>query len=192
VTESVYCPTCEKNTEILEISMGTRGAETALRCSKCGTIISQKKEESIGKARAGTQIVSAGYTSAHADIISEAFIRNGYAEDIINFANGNAFLTEITRLLREKVPPKLVLIEVAMPIMNGINAALCMRSIEKGIGKDKIPILYFTQKELDDPFVRAIKFLNPAKYVPAPPKVDNDIYQQRVDQLIELLKKEGW
>jgi len=138
------------------------------------------------------KVVAAGYTPVQVDMMTAALVRSAYADDIINCADGDKFLSQITQLIRTKNPPRLTIIEVAMPIMNGINAALCMRSIEKAVSREKIPILYFTQRKLDDPFVRAIKFLSPAKYVPLPPKPDTETFRQRVDQMVELLKKENW
>jgi hypothetical protein len=76
--------------------------------------------------------------------------------------------------------------------MNGINAALCMRSIEKGISREKVPLLFFTQRPLEDQFVKAIKFLTPAKYVPQPATDDIEAFRQRADQMVDLLKKEPW
>jgi len=195
LVDYAYCPKCNKDVELVEISLGTRGAESALRCTECGYTIAHKSEETgqIKKAAPpAARVVLVGYSAVNADLLTAAIVRKGFAEEISACANGEEYLVSVIKMLRDKNPPKLIITEVTMPVMNGINASLCLRSIENGMGKSKIPILFFTQRELDDQFRRAVKFLTPARYVPLPQNADTEIFRQRAEKMLDLLMKEQW
>lgn len=187
-----YCPKCNKDVEVVEVSMGTRGGGATLRCAECGAVLAEKKESAPDEKLKLSRVITAGYSDLQNDLIIAALVRTQYADVVEGCANGEEFLVKTTNLLYKRAVPKLIILEVNMPIMNGINAALCLRSIEKGIGAGKIPILFFTQKSLDEMFTKAIKFLTPAKYVPLPPNADIETFRKRADQIAELLKAEKW
>lgn len=187
-----YCPRCNKDVEVIEVSMGTRGGGATLRCAECGAVLAEKDEKSPDERLKLTRVITAGYSDIQNDLIIAALVRNQYADVLEGCSSGEELLVKTTNLLYKRAAPKLLMLEVNMPIMNGINAALCLRSIEKGISASKIPILFFTQKPLDEMFTKAIKFLTPAKYVPLPPNVDIETFRKRVDQIAELLKSEKW
>ena len=192
MAQYLNCPKCKKKVEVIEVSLGA-GAESELKCVECGLVLGRKTLENAA-ARPTTlqRVLLAGYTPAQTDIMTVSFVKNGFADEVISSTDGEDFLTKIISLIRKKEYPKLVIIEVSIPIMNGINAALCMRAIEKGIGREKTPILFFTAKPLDEQFVRAIKFLSPAKFVPLAPKIEMEDFHQRIVQVVDLLKKEQW
>jgi len=204
VVQYTYCPKCDKDVEVIEVSLGTRGGDSKLRCSECGFVISDTTKDYSKQGTPTTRaahpeekaklvrVVSAGYSNTQNESLISAIARNRYANAVDHCANGEEFLSKMTSLLHKKERPKLIILEVNMSIMNGINSALCLRSIEKGISDEKVPILFFTQKSLDDMFTRAIKFLTPAKYVPLPANPTPDVFQKRADQVVELLRMEKW
>lgn len=195
-----YCPKCNHDVEAFEVSEGTRGEKASLKCSQCGTKLADLSTVPEAPARAAaahpaavsSPVVMAGYNGLQNDIITAALMRGKYCDKMEYTANGEEFLAKISSLLHERHRPKLIIIEANMSIMNGINAALCMRSIEKGVGREKTPILFLTTKPLDEMFTRAIKFLTPAKYVPLPPNPDVNSFRARVEQVVELLHREKW
>ena len=191
MTKNAYCPKCDKEVETVEVSIGAEG-ESATRCSECGNTLAQTSPRDNSVETNKKRIVVCGYSPVQSDIMAAAFVRNGFANELITCSNGEEFLVNVINCLKKKKRPNLIITEVQMPIMNGINASICMRSIEKGVSREKIPLLFFTSKPLEDQFVRAIKFLTPAKYVPLPPKADLDTFRQRVEQIVDLLKKENW
>lgn len=187
-----YCPKCNKDVEVVEVSMGTRGGGATLRCAECGNVLAEKRENPPDEKLKLSRVITAGYSDLQNDLIMAALVRTQFADVVEGCANGEEFLVKTTNLLCKRAVPKLIILEVNMPIMNGINAALCLRSIEKGISAGKVPILFFTQKPLDEMFTKAIKFLTPAKYVPLPPNADIETFRKRADQIAELLKAEKW
>ncbi len=196
MVDYAYCPKCNKDVELVEVSLGTRGAESVIRCTECGYTISHKSEETEEEVKRqappSAHVVIVGYTAVNADLLTAAIVRKGFAEEVSTCNNGEEYLVNIIKLLRDKNPPKLIITEVKMPILNGINASLCLRSIENGMGRAKIPILFFSQKELDDQFERAVKFLTPARYVPLPKELDTEAFRQRAEKMLDLLMKEQW
>ena len=200
MAQYTYCPDCNHEVETIEVSMGTSGGGTSLRCIECGKVLAEIADkfrpggisQEYGGSVPGARVITAGYSGVQNDLLIASLMRAKFADSVEPCANGEEFLKLMTRILHNKEKPRLVVLEVQMAIMNGINSALCLRSIEKGIGKAKVPILFFTRKPLDDMFSKAIKFLTPAKYVPLPKDADAEIFRNRADQVAELLLESAW
>ena len=50
MTQYTYCPKCDKDVEAIEVSMGTRGGGTSLRCSECGHVLATIPDKVTGEA----------------------------------------------------------------------------------------------------------------------------------------------
>ena len=106
--------------------------------------------------------------------------------------SGEALLTEFTRNVRNEHLPGLIILEINMPVMNGINTALCLRSLERGANiSEKTPILFFTNRELDETFRKVIRFVEPAKFLPIG-DINKAAFTEKAAQVSDLLAKEDW
>ena len=87
----------------------------------------------------------------------------------------------------------LLILDVPMPYLNGINAAIGIRAIEKIYPKHSlIPILFLTRKPIDDTFKKVIKYLSPAKYASLGPSDIPKELVPRLSRIIALLSQEAW
>jgi CheY-like chemotaxis protein len=92
-------------------------------------------------------------------------IRSGLAQDVRVTENGYEFLVAFQELADAALPVDLVILDVEMPVMDGINAATSMRAIEQAMGLPRAPILFFTSMQTSPAFFRALEHLSPARHL---------------------------
>jgi CheY-like chemotaxis protein len=87
----------------------------------------------------------------------------------------------------------LILLDVPMPFLNGINAAIGLRAVERTYPTHHpIPLLFLTRKPCDDTFKKVIKFLSPAKYAGLGPSDHPAELGPRLGRIISLISQEKW
>lgn len=189
---TAYCKACNDEVEILFISEGMRGEEVP-RCAICGADIASDKVSTIKQGELSDLVFIAGYCAEKADLLEKSLLEGQIATKVARCESGEDLIMKLVMAIRRRKPPRLIILETNMPIMNGINSALCIRAIEKGLGiKPPTHILFFTSKELDDGFKKAIKFLKPAKYVPIDRSSDKRAFSERVGKMTGVLAREHW
>ena len=74
-----------------------------------------------------------------------------------------------------------------MQILNGVNAAIAMRAVEKGLGLQPIPILFFTGQKCDENFQKVLDYCKPAQYVNKGVNSTPELLASRVTEVIKML-----
>ncbi len=94
--------------------------------------------------------------------------------------------------LAEDLPVEMVILDLVMPVMDGITAARIMRSIEQKYQVDPTPILFFSARKCDEELKRQMKMFLPASYVNKGASGEPEQLLERIDQLVTyLLKKQN-
>lgn len=189
-----------------------QGGKLAPRCSICGTVIEEAAapgpadrslsldevsfvDESISIPSLDTVLVS-GYTPSVRQILLDKMSEKHLAREAIPCSNGEDMIVEvIARLSAGSRDGKvdLVVIDVPMPFLNGINASIGLRAVERTYrDHDLIPVLFLTNKPCDDTFKKVIRFLSPAKYATLGPIDDRDKFIKHVSRIISLVSQEKW
>ncbi len=108
------------------------------------------------------------------------------AREVIECADGAAFLEELTRASSAGRKPELVILDVRMPEMDGREVAFALRAIEAGLGVKRTPILFFSGVVCDEPFKQILADLGNAKYIR---KTDGDVNElgERIVAVLERL-----
>jgi len=211
-SEIRFCPKCGRKTEAISISIGPDGEER-LRCSNCGAFIDEPagdegfkdallsgeeqaafSDESIVIPTYST-IVAAGYKPEILEMIVNAVARKNLARQVIPCENGEELIIRLVKDLSagNSNNINLAIFDVPMPYLNGINAAIGIRAIEKPFpDHNLIPILFLTRKPVDETFKKVIKYLAPAKYANLGPSDNPKEIAARVDRIIALLAQESW
>jgi CheY-like chemotaxis protein len=87
-------------------------------------------------------------------------------------------------------PVEAVILDLEMPIMDGITAARTMRVIEEKYQVKHIPILFFSARKCDDALKQHLDTFNPAVYINKGSSTDPADLIERVDRLItHILQK---
>jgi len=159
--KSVYCPSCGVEVEPFVVIEG--GSEIP-RCSNCGLNLTEIAE--VVRKTSLECIVFAEDSDLLRNHLTRILVENKVSREVLPCQNGVEFISAATRRLREKLPINLGILDVEMPVLNGIQAAISLREIEKGLKvKRKIPLLFFTVRKCDDEFKKFLKSFEPSSYV---------------------------
>jgi len=126
------------------------------------------------------------------NILKEMIVRKGLSRRVISCNNGFEFIINYIESRANKVPLGLAIIDVIMPVLNGISAAVAARAWEKAAGFIPIPFLYFTSKRCDDTFKRVIQHTRPSLYINKGASDSAAQLEVRVEKLIKQLLKEDF
>ncbi len=125
-------------------------------------------------------------------ILREMIVRKGLSGRVISCKNGFEFVISYLKNRRDRVPIGMIILDVIMPVLNGISAAVAVRSWEKALKLDPIPILFFTGKRCDETFKRVLQYSRPAMYVNKGASEAAASLEQRIEKVIKQLLKESF
>ena len=167
-TVHAFCPVCGDNVRCREEIEG-RLKKTI--CENCSYLVSEKKytprpeKQELPKGKPFERIISADDTATIRESLARTIQDNKLAKNITSVENGFEFLVTYQRAMDTGTRVDLVILDVEMPVLDGINAAIAMRAVEKGTGLQRTPILFFTSNTVDDTFTRALRYLAPARHL---------------------------
>lgn len=125
-------------------------------------------------------------------ILNEMLVVEGLAHRVIPCRNGYEFLARYIRERKVRTNLGLVVMDVKMPIMNGIIAAVSMRAHETAQELEPIPLLFFTSKRCDDTFRKVLLHCAPAMYINKGTSDSPEHLQDRIGKVIRQLLREQW
>jgi len=125
-------------------------------------------------------------------ILNDMLVAEGLTRKVISCKNGYEFLGRYVRARKNRVDVGLVVMDVKMPILNGISAAVAMRAHEIAQSLEGAPILYFTSKRCDETFRKVLIHTAPAMYINKGSSESADHLQDRIRKVIKQLLKEEW
>ena len=138
------------------------GGEEAKRCPDCGL---ELFEEEVAIKMLDSVIVAED-SGALRHKLAEILTERGMAKGVVRCADGSEFITSFMEQHLKDRTPRLAVLDVNMPVINGINAAISLRAIEKGYEFQRpTPILFFTSKQCDETFKKVLSYTKPAKYI---------------------------
>lgn len=167
-TVHAFCPVCGDNVRCNEV---IEGKMKKVVCNNCSYLVSEKKynpsttERSIPKGKPFERIINAEDTATIRESLASTIREAKIARDVLSVNNGFEFLVAYQKAVDDGTRVDLVILDVEMPVLDGINAAIAMRAVEKGCGRRRTPILFFTSNAMDDTFIRALRYLAPARHM---------------------------
>lgn len=177
-----YCPSCGEEVDVFFM---ISGGEERPHCSQCGLILQVVKEK---PPRALETLVIAEDSYSLRNALADVLKGRGIAKEVIGCADGKEFLAKITDLFKANRSVNLVILDVNMPNIDGINAAKTLRALEEGFKrKGHIPILFFSVVRCDDNFKRFIQILKPAAYLNKGKEASPEQLAERVYEIIKRL-----
>ncbi len=160
-----------------------------------GELLSETGESAPGRRPAGPPletVFTVEDSSLILTLLNDMIVEQGFTRRVIPCKNGYEFLG---RYVRERLTPSrvgLVIMDVKMPVLNGISSAVAMRAHEKALGLSEIPILFFTSKRCDEIFRKVLIRCAPAMYINKGASTSPDHLKQRITKVIRQLKREEW
>jgi CheY-like chemotaxis protein len=144
---------------------------------------------SLGTQPGFQQVWLAGYLTLEREVLIEV-VEQTLSAHATAFANGEQLLTEFSARLGEGAGPDLIILNTRMPLISGPNTAIIIRAFEEGFDTThKIPLGFLTSTPTPDPepFLRVLKFCQPAAYLDSPPKIEE--FRKQALNLIQSLAK---
>ena len=158
-----YCPACGKDVNTYSsLNFDSDSPGEAECCIHCGMVIEDSDE--VREPHVET-VLMAEDSIMMREVLQDVLIEKRIAEKVIPCNDGAEFITAFTNMLIEKKGASLVVLDVSMPKLNGINAAVALRSIEKSFVVNHVPILFFTAHICDDTFKKVLAYCKPAYYL---------------------------
>lgn len=184
--EKLFCPSCGEKVEYFV--MLSEGDEIR-HCSICGLILSQEEPEEQLKTL--QHVIAAEDSTALLKTVTRMLQDKKISKTVDACKDGEEFITTVVERTKKNDPISLVILDVNMPVLNGINAAVIFRAIEKGYGRKRpSPILFFTSYKCDDTFQKVLKYCKPAKYINKGAGASPEQFAERLYQVIHQLLTE--
>jgi len=120
-------------------------------------------------------------------IIEDLLRAKKFSSQVMTFQNGLELISAYAKLLKEKKIIDIAIIDLNMPVMDGLTAARLMRSVESQNDTIKTPIMFFSAEKADENLRKQMENLDPANYVNKGSDPDPDKLVSRVESLISYL-----
>jgi CheY-like chemotaxis protein len=139
-----------------------RAGNEEATCSNCGIIIGGPHSH----IKTLQSILAAEDTPLLLRKVAEMLELKKIAHNVVPCRDGEEFLEQATSRLRAGLPVSLAILDVQMPILNGVNAAIALRAVERARNvSQRIPIIFFTSTRCDETFQKVLKYCAPARYI---------------------------
>ena len=184
--DTAYCLCCN---EEVPFSTVTRNGRIEVTCLYCGFALSvTKMQESHSPAERGYALVAddSKYTRM---IIEELLKEKEYSKNVLSFENGLTLFSAYSKLLGEKQPVDIAIVDLNMPVMDGLTAARMMRSQEEQTGSRPVHIVFFSAEKADDNLKKQMETIGHANYMNKGTDPDPDSLAARVEMFISYLRE---
>lgn len=159
MNEKQYCPSCGED---VDTTVKEHERTKEICCLYCGFPLKEILKDHFSSNKIIMVVEDSRLLS---EMIKDYFISNKLAKEILCNYDGGTFLAEYVRRTRMNVEIGLVILDIVMPVLSGINAAIAMRAIEKGFNVDKVPIIFFSVKKADEQLKKVMEFCAPSYYL---------------------------
>lgn len=130
------------------------------------------------------------YSPALKSILENIVKDKKLAKDWMTVNHGGEFIEAASIGFRDKKPFDLIITEVRMPLMGGIQTSIAFRHMEKAFGvKSPAPIIFFSEAERDTNLDKAVEYLKPARYLQTYPDLTE--FRRRAEALVDKLIQIG-
>lgn len=184
-----YCLCCGDNVPYNYVE---RHERRELNCIYCGFTLDVQKLWDPSKAGDGYVLIAEDSKYVR-NIIVDVVKKSKLSANVAAHENGLEFITGFSKLISEHATIDIAIIDLNMPIMDGLTAARTIRAIETQNNLPATPIVFFSATKADDALKAQMDMLAPANYVNKGSDPDPDKLAERVEQLagylIEKYKK---
>jgi CheY-like chemotaxis protein len=158
-----------------------------LTCIYCGFVLDVQKPKTESRPVQSPCVFVVDDSQFTRELLEGALIQKGLAQTVILAENGQEFITAFNKRLAQNLPVGMVILDIEMPVMDGITAAKMMRSVENIYQSARIPILFFSARKCDEDLKQQLSAFAPASYINKGASGDPANLFARLDQLVTLL-----
>ncbi len=181
--ETKYCLCCGENVPFNYVE---RHERREITCAYCGFTLDVQKLWEPSKVSEGHVLVAEDSKYVR-DIIVDALKASKIYSNVVAVENGLELTSVFSRLRTENTSVDAAIIDLNMPVMDGITAARTIRAIESQHGMQATPVIFFSGVKADEALRAQMDMLAPASYVNKGSDPDPDSLARRVEQLVGYL-----
>ena len=186
MAETKYCLCCGED---VPFNTFTRNERLETTCAFCGFTLDVQNlwEPKKEPSREESYSLVTDDSKFTRKIIEDLLRERNFSAHILSFENGLGLTSGYSKLLNQKKTVDIAIIDLNMPVMDGLTAARFMRSLETQNNAKKTPIVFFSAEKADENLRSQMESLAPANYVNKGSDPDPDKLVSRVESLIGYL-----
>ena len=186
MADTKYCLCCDE-----QVPFGTvvRNERREVTCNYCGFTLDVEGAAEPQKAENKGHAMVADDSLFTRKVIVELIAERKFSSDVMSFENGLELITAYSKLLTEKRPVDVAIIDLNMPVMDGLTAARTVRALEAQNKATNVPIVFFSAEKADEALKNQMQNLEPAYYVNKGSDPDPDKLAGRVEYLLGYLRE---
>jgi CheY-like chemotaxis protein len=120
--------------------------------------------------------------------VIDALLTTGLAAEVEGFADGAAFVKAVKANASQGPRFALAILDINMPILDGLKAALFLRKFEQHYGWQPTPILMFSSLTYDERMAEQLVQLRPAFYFNKAKITSSEDLPVRLESVLRSLK----
>ncbi len=187
VEDTKYCLCCD---EQVPFSVIERYEKREVRCIFCGFTLDVQKLSELRKSNEKGYALVADDSKYTRRIIIDILKEKNHWASVESFGNGAELISAYSHLRSKDKTVDVVIVDLNMPVMDGITAARTIRAFEGRQDIDKVPIIFFSSEKADEHLRRQMENLAPAHYMNKATDPDPDKLAMRVEQLVKYILEE--
>jgi len=161
--ETKYCLCCG---EKVPCNIIVRDERKMLICAYCGFTLGVERPWKEKEVSVETYALIAEDSDFARKLLKGLVSKAKLASEVIAVTNGLELITKFKELQNNNVKINFAVIDLSMPVMDGITAASIIRSLEEDEDNvAKIPIVFFSAVKADEELRKQMELLAPAHYL---------------------------
>jgi CheY-like chemotaxis protein len=181
-----YCLCCGED---VPYNVVVRNERRELTCSYCGFTLDIENLWEDRKSSVNTYALIAEDSKFTRTLLKELILKKAIASEVIAATNGLELVSEYTKLMKRNVRVSFAIIDLNMPVMDGLTAARTLRALEEKDSIIKVPIVFFSGVKADEGLRRQMELLAPANYVNKGSDPDPENLVKRVQGLLSFISQ---
>jgi CheY-like chemotaxis protein len=181
-----YCLCCGED---VPYNVVVRNERRELTCSYCGFTLDIENLWEDTKSSVNTYALIAEDSKFTRTLLKELILKKAIASEVMAVTNGLELISEYAKLLKRNVRVSFAIIDLNMPVMDGLTAARTLRALEEKDSIIKVPIVFFSGIKADESFRRKMELLAPAHYVNKGTDPDPENLVKRVQGLLNFISQ---
>jgi CheY-like chemotaxis protein len=182
-----YCLCCGED---VPYNVVVRNERRELTCSYCGFTLDIENLWEDTKSSINTYALIAEDSKFTRTLLKELILKKAIASEVIAVTNGLELISEYTKIFKRNVRVSFAIIDLNMPVMDGLTAARTLRALEEKDSIIKVPIVFFSGIKADESFRRKMELLAPAHYVNKGTDPDPENLVKRVQGLLNFISQQ--
>lgn len=181
-----YCLCCGED---VPYNVVVRNERRELTCSYCGFTLDIENLWEDTKSSVNTYALIAEDSKFTRTLLKELILKKAITSEVMAVTNGLELISEYAKLLKRNVRVSFAIIDLNMPVMDGLTAARTLRALEEKDSIIKVPIVFFSGVKADEGFRRKMELLAPAHYVNKGTDPDPENLVKRVQGLLSFISQ---